>query len=137
MLYRGEKRFNGFLHSVEGINPNTLATRLKEMEGNRLITRKVYDETPVRVEYHLTEKGRDLLPILDQMATYSMKHAPAIFASGRASSFQKVCRGSWQAGRKRHCIFRPAHEGERRRRVREDERAVFEIPPGDKDAQTV
>jgi DNA-binding HxlR family transcriptional regulator len=91
MLFRNERRFNEFLHSVEGINPNTLAIRLREMERNGLVERRIFNESPVRIEYHLTEKGRDLLPILEQVSAFSMKHAPEIFADGKASSFQHVC----------------------------------------------
>lgn len=91
MLFQNEKRFNEFLHSVEGINPNTLATRLREMERNGLVERRIFHESPVRIEYHLTEKGKDLLPILEQVSAFSMKHAPEIFADGKASSFQHVC----------------------------------------------
>lgn len=91
MLFRNERRFNEFLNSVEGINPNTLATRLREMERNGLVERRIFNESPVRIEYHLTEKGRDLLPILEQVSAFSMKHAPEIFADGKASSFQEVC----------------------------------------------
>ena len=91
MIYEKQKRFNEFLNSIEGINPNTLSTRLREMERNRIIERKIFNETPVRVEYSLSEKGQDLLPILEQMAAFSMKHAPEIFKSGRASPFQEVC----------------------------------------------
>lgn len=40
------------------------------MEKNELITRKVYDETPLKVEYFLTEKGLAMKPILDQMAAF-------------------------------------------------------------------
>lgn len=91
MLFHNERRFNGFLHSVEGINPNTLSTRLREMERNGLVERRIFHESPVRIEYHLTEKGRDLLPILEQVSAFSMKHAPEIFADGNPSSFQQVC----------------------------------------------
>lgn len=61
------------------------------MERNELIERKIYHETPVRFEYHLSEKGKDLLPILEQMAAFSMKHAPEIFRN-KASCFQQVLR---------------------------------------------
>ena len=88
---RGKKRFNEFLDSVEGINSNTLATRLKEMERNGLIKRKIFHEIPIRIEYTLTEKGEDLIPILEQMSAYSMKHAPQIFFDGKTRSFQKLC----------------------------------------------
>jgi len=84
MIYTKQKHFNEFLNSIEGINPNTLSTRLREMERNELIERKIFHETPVRIEYHLSEKGKDLLPILEQMAAFSMKHAPEIFRNGKA-----------------------------------------------------
>jgi hypothetical protein len=44
--------------------------KAKGMEKNGLITRKVYDETPLKVEYFLTEKGLAMKPILDQMAAF-------------------------------------------------------------------
>ncbi len=87
---RGKTRFNEFLDSVEGINSNTLATRLKEMEKNGLVNRKIYHEIPIRVEYSLTDKGADLIPILEQMAAYSMKHAPEIFIDRKTRNFQKI-----------------------------------------------
>ena len=87
---RGKTRFNEFLESVEGINSNTLATRLREMEKNGLVTRKIYHEIPIRIEYGLTQKGEDLIPILEQMAAYSMKHAPEIFVDSKTHSFQKI-----------------------------------------------
>lgn len=92
MIYSKQKHFNEFLHTIEGINPNTLSTRLREMEENNLIERKVFHDTPVRIEYHLSEKGKDLVPILEQMAAFSMKHAPEIFKTGQATCFQQVMR---------------------------------------------
>lgn len=91
MQLRGQAHFNEFMRSVEGINSNTLATRLREMEKNGLIKRKVFPELPVRVEYCLTDKGKDLIPVLEQMAAFSMKHVPEIFVDGKTRSFQRVC----------------------------------------------
>lgn len=88
---RNKTRFNEFLESIERINSNTLSTRLREMEKNGLIKRKVYHESPIKVEYNLTEKGEDLIPLLEQMAAFSMKHAPEIFENGRTKSFQQIC----------------------------------------------
>jgi DNA-binding HxlR family transcriptional regulator len=68
-----QTRFKQFIESIEGINPKTLSTRLKEMERNDLIYRKIYHETPVRIEYFLTEKGLALKSILDEMAKFSMQ----------------------------------------------------------------
>ncbi|VFJ14147.1 winged helix-turn-helix transcriptional regulator [Candidatus Nitrosocosmicus franklandus] len=74
MIYNKQTRFNEFLNSIEEINPKTLSIRLKEMERNGLIKRQVYHETPIRVEYHLTQKGKELQPILEQMALFSVKY---------------------------------------------------------------
>jgi DNA-binding HxlR family transcriptional regulator len=74
MIFLKQKRFNEFLNSIEEINPKTLSIRLKELEKDGLIKRQVFSETPVRIEYYLTEKGKALQPILEQMALFSMKY---------------------------------------------------------------
>jgi DNA-binding HxlR family transcriptional regulator len=90
MIILGHTRFNQF-ETIEGINPKTLAVRLKEMIENDLIERKVYPGIPVRVEYFVTEKGKSVLPILEQMLAFSMKYSPEeVFADGKARSFKDV-----------------------------------------------
>ena len=74
MIYNNQRRFNEFLNSIEEINPKTLSIRLKEMEKDGIIKRQIYNETPVRIEYHLTQKGKELRPILEQMALFSLKY---------------------------------------------------------------
>ena len=74
MSMLGQSRFNQLLDGIEDANPKTLSARLKEMEKAGLISRKVFDEVPIRIEYTLTKKGEDLQGILDQMAAFSMKH---------------------------------------------------------------
>jgi DNA-binding HxlR family transcriptional regulator len=74
MIFLKQKRFSEFLNSIEEINPKTLSIRLKEMEREGLIKREVFNETPVRIEYYLTEKGKALQPILTQMALFSIKY---------------------------------------------------------------
>ncbi len=91
MYIKNLTRFNQFLSSVEGVNSNTLATRLKEMEKGKLIKKRIFHETPIRIEYSLTDKGKDLIPILEQMAAYSLKHAPEIFFDKKTRSYQEVC----------------------------------------------
>ncbi len=91
MGMHGQTRFNQMLDSIEDANPKTLSARLKEMEKAGLITRKVYDETPIRIEYTLTKKGNDLQGILDQMAAFSMKHYPKhIFKDGKQRTYKQV-----------------------------------------------
>lgn len=84
------KRFNQLLE-IEGINAKILSARLKEMEKDGLIKREIFHETPVRIEYTLTEKGRALESILHQMAEFSIHHcAKDVFKDGRARKFEQV-----------------------------------------------
>ncbi|MGI0020999.1 MAG: winged helix-turn-helix transcriptional regulator, partial [Nitrososphaera sp.] len=73
MLYN-KTRFNELLDSVEGINSKTLSLRIREMERDGLIKRHVYAEMPLRVEYELMEKAKNLRPILEQMGEYSTRY---------------------------------------------------------------
>jgi DNA-binding HxlR family transcriptional regulator len=90
MIHHGHKRFNQFLE-IEEINAKVLSARLKEMEKHGLIERKIYPDTPVRIEYTITEKGRALEPILDQMSAFSMKYcAKDIFKDGKTRKPEQV-----------------------------------------------
>ena len=73
-LFSGPKRFCEFEKSVGSINPRTLSQRLDALEEHGIITKQNFAEVPPRTEYTLTEKGRDLLPILKQMAAWGTKH---------------------------------------------------------------
>src|SRR3989338_1761901 len=86
-----QNRFNQFLESIEGINPKTLSVRLKKMEKSELINRKVFNETPIRIEYSVTEKGKALKPIIMQMAAFSMKYCSCeIFKDGKPRTVEQV-----------------------------------------------
>ena len=87
----GQTRFSQFLESIEGINPKTLSVRLREMEKNNLISRKIYPDTPIRIEYTITEKGKALKPIVEQMAAFSMKYCcDTVFKDGKPRTFKEV-----------------------------------------------
>ena len=91
MIYDKQTRFNEFLNSIEEINPKTLSIRLKEMEKDGLIRRQVFAETPIRVEYYLTQKGKELQPILEQMALFSVKYcSDKIFDSPDPVKIEKI-----------------------------------------------
>jgi DNA-binding HxlR family transcriptional regulator len=91
MIYLNQIRFNKLLNSIEGINAKTLSIRLKEMEKDGLIRRKIYNESPIRIEYEMTEKGMALEPILEQMSAFSMKYfAKKIFKNGKPRTFDEV-----------------------------------------------
>jgi DNA-binding HxlR family transcriptional regulator len=86
-----QKRFNQFLESIEGINPKTLSVRLKEMEKSGIIQRKVFNETPIRIEYSVTEKGNALKPIIMEMAAFSMKYCSCdVFKDGKPRNVEQV-----------------------------------------------
>ena len=60
LLLNGPQRFTTLRGAVPGLHDRLLSERLKELEAEGLVTRRVYAETPVRIEYALTDKGRDL-----------------------------------------------------------------------------
>ncbi len=63
----GTLRYNDLKHKIVGITPAMLSASLKELEAGGLITRIQYAEMPVRVEYSLTEYGKELWPILHRL----------------------------------------------------------------------
>lgn len=69
-LSEGPRRFTDLRRSCPGISPRTLSERLKELEADEIVTRQSYAETPPRVEYELTDKGRGLLPIIQEMRRF-------------------------------------------------------------------
>lgn len=69
-LFSGPKRFCELEKSVGGINPRTLSQRLDDLEAHGIITKESFAEVPPRIEYTLTQKGTDLLPVLKQMAVW-------------------------------------------------------------------
>ena|SRR5665213_356750 len=73
-LTGGPKRFSELEKSVGNINPRTLSQRLDDLEEQGIITKKSFSEVPPRIEYTLTTKGHDLLPVLQQMAEWGTKY---------------------------------------------------------------
>jgi DNA-binding HxlR family transcriptional regulator len=73
-LFTGPRRFCELEKSVGNINPRTLSQRLDDLESEGIITRASFAEVPPRIEYSLTSKGKDLLPVLKQMANWGTKH---------------------------------------------------------------
>ena len=69
-LSEGPRRFSELEHSCSGISPRTLSERLRALEGEGIVVRRSYPESPPRVEYALTDKGEALLPIIDQMRKF-------------------------------------------------------------------
>ena len=66
-LLGGPRRFREILLDIGDINDKVLSRRLKELEALGIVSRTVYAEVPVRVEYALTKKGRDLEGAIQEM----------------------------------------------------------------------
>ena len=62
-LFAGSHRFDE-IQAMTGANPQMAASRLKKLEADGLIERRLYNERPPRYEYHLTPKGEDFWPVL-------------------------------------------------------------------------
>lgn len=73
-LHDGPKRFGELEKSLHGISPRTLSQRLDDLEHCGIITKKSFAEVPPHTEYTLTQKGRDLVPVLQQMAAWGDKY---------------------------------------------------------------
>jgi len=56
----GSLRYNDLLDELSGISPSTLATMLKELQKENIISREAFNEIPPRVEYTLTKRGKEL-----------------------------------------------------------------------------
>jgi DNA-binding HxlR family transcriptional regulator len=72
-LAEGRSRFCELERSLAGISPRTLSLRLRGLEEEGIVLRHTYPEVPPRVEYALTEKGRALLPLIDDMRSYGSR----------------------------------------------------------------
>ena len=69
-LAAGRTRFCELERSLAGISPRTLSLRLRALEDEGIVERHTYPEVPPRVEYSLTDKGRALLPLIEDMRRY-------------------------------------------------------------------
>ena len=68
-------RFNELKRRIEGISATSLAERLTELDRLGVVSRKVYPETPPRVEYSLTQKGHELKDVLEELADWARRWA--------------------------------------------------------------
>jgi len=69
----GSLRFSDILHNVPGLSDRLLSERLRELETAGIVSRTVYPETPVRIEYALTEKGRELQEIVLSLSAWASR----------------------------------------------------------------
>lgn len=70
-LQTGSARFGDIKGAIPQISDALLSDRLKELEAEDIITRDVTPSTPVLIEYHLTQRGRDLTKVMDELARWA------------------------------------------------------------------
>lgn len=76
-------RFSALAEQLEVVSDRVLSERLKELEREGILERRVFAETPVRIEYALTEKGKALSPIIAAIEAWSyewVKYQPEVEA---------------------------------------------------------
>jgi DNA-binding HxlR family transcriptional regulator len=74
LLRKGPLRFQELEAGLEGVAPNTLSARLKTLESQGVIATRLYERHPPRFEYFLTDKGRDLGPVLDALYEWGERY---------------------------------------------------------------
>ena len=84
LMLHGPRRFQDFQASLIGVAPTTLSARLKALEENGLVERRLYTDRPPRLEYVLTEKGKSLGPIVQALRNWGSKHLPPSRTATRA-----------------------------------------------------
>lgn len=90
-LALGKLRYGEFASSQEKIPTNILANRLKRLESEEIIIKTAYCEKPVRYQYELTEKGKDLIPVLEAVADWALKHMPGVKVFPRFREKESEC----------------------------------------------
>jgi DNA-binding HxlR family transcriptional regulator len=78
LMMFGKSRFGEIASSPEGIPTNLLADRLRRLEAAGVIRKVAYQKNPVRYEYRLTRKGKDLWPVIKAIAGWAKKHLPGV-----------------------------------------------------------
>ena len=73
-LATGTKRFGELRRDITGISPKVLTQKLRELERDGVLTRKIYASVPLKVEYKLTPLGRTLISLLDSIRVWAENH---------------------------------------------------------------
>jgi DNA-binding HxlR family transcriptional regulator len=80
-LAEGARRFGELRRDVAGISPKVLTQKLRELERDGVLTRKIYPSVPPKVEYRLTPLGQTLISLLDAIRVWSETHIETVVAA--------------------------------------------------------
>jgi len=78
ICYYSKRRFSDILNDVNGISNKMLSKELKELELNELVKRTVLDTQPISVQYELTEHGKTLQTIINNLTNWGIEHRKKI-----------------------------------------------------------
>ena len=78
-VWEGNKHFREIERSIPKLSTKVLSEELKELESNRLITRTVVDDYPVRIEYTITEHAKTLRQVIEALRDWGLSHRREIF----------------------------------------------------------
>jgi DNA-binding HxlR family transcriptional regulator len=81
LSFKGKMRFTEILRSVNGIGAKMLSKELQDLEANKLLTRTVKQTKPITVEYEITEYGRTLINLIQEIVTWGKAHREKIMKS--------------------------------------------------------
>jgi DNA-binding HxlR family transcriptional regulator len=76
LLHGGSMRFSEVAHAVPDLSDRLLSERMKELEARGIVERRVTCTSPARVEYKLTDKGRELAPALMELKRWADRWLP-------------------------------------------------------------
>jgi len=85
-LLLGQHTYKSLQMSPERIPSNILADRLRRLEREGIVRKELYQERPPRYEYHLTEKGQRLGPVLHAMLTWGSTYVPGALGKEEAEA---------------------------------------------------
>jgi DNA-binding HxlR family transcriptional regulator len=74
LVTRGPRKFQDFERSLAGISPNTVSARLTRLGEAGIVERRFYEQHPPRAEYVLSEKGKELRPVLRTLFDWGERH---------------------------------------------------------------
>jgi DNA-binding HxlR family transcriptional regulator len=92
-LAGGPVRFGSLRRTVEGVSQKMLTQTLRNLEHDGLVSRRLYDEMPLRVEYELTALGKSLLPIVVELKKWAEQNLPLIL-DGHSQSTETTSNGA-------------------------------------------
>ena len=85
-LSQGHTRYRDIQRSIPNITSRMLSKELKELELNKIVSRKVIEDYPVRIDYEITDYCKSFQPIIDLMIEWGKKHREYLKSVGKDNS---------------------------------------------------